>query len=228
MPRISRGCAVSNRSLSATSSSADRRVCMRGRPWVRVGVWHRESTEDPFRMLKRPDPYRKAASDHVRHRPDRPARRNPREPARRPARTPKASRAEAANLPKLAVSDRELADLEMIAVGALSPAHGLPGRGRLPLGPGLDAPDERPAVVDPGHALASTTTARTGSAAPPPWRSRAGEGGEPLAILRISEIYARDKAKEAVSVYRTDDPAHPGVARRQRRRATSASRASSR
>ena len=40
----------------------------------------------------------------------------------------------------------------------------------------------------------------------------AGEGGEPLAILRISEIYARDKAKEAVSVYRTDDPEHPGVA----------------
>ena len=62
-------------------------------------------------------------------------------------------RAEAANLPKLAVSDRELADLEMIAVGALSPLTGLPGRGRLPLGPGLDAPDERPAVVDPGHAL---------------------------------------------------------------------------
>ena len=40
----------------------------------------------------------------------------------------------------------------------------------------------------------------------------AGEGGEALGVLRVSEIYPRDKAKEAISVYRTDDPEHPGVA----------------
>ena len=35
--------------------------------------------------------------------------------------------AEAANLPKLVVGERELSDLEMLAVGALEPAHRVPG-----------------------------------------------------------------------------------------------------
>jgi len=38
------------------------------------------------------------------------------------------------------------------------------------------------------------------------------EGTAPLAVLRISQIYKRDRQKEAVAVYRTDDAEHPGVA----------------
>jgi sulfate adenylyltransferase len=33
----------------------------------------------------------------------------------------------------------------------------------------------------------------------------------PLAVLRVSERFARDKQKEALSIYRTDDLDHPGV-----------------
>ena len=120
-------------------------------------------------------------------------------------------RAEAANLPKLAVSDRELADLEMIAVGALSPLTGFQGEAdyhsvldsmHLTNGLPWSIPVTLSVDDDGAHRLGGAAAVAL----------TAGEGGEPLAILRISEIYSRDKAKEAVSVYRTDDPEHPGVA----------------
>jgi len=39
----------------------------------------------------------------------------------------------------------------------------------------------------------------------------AAEGSEPLAVLRISEIFKRDRAKEAQAVFQTEDLEHPGV-----------------
>jgi sulfate adenylyltransferase len=39
----------------------------------------------------------------------------------------------------------------------------------------------------------------------------AEEGGEPLAILDVAEIYQRDRQKEALGVFRTEDLEHPGV-----------------
>ena len=47
------------------------------------------------------------------------------------------------------------------------------------------------------------------------------EGAEPLAVLRIQQIFKRDKAKEALSVYRTEDPSTP-ASRRSTPRATTA------
>ena len=38
------------------------------------------------------------------------------------------------------------------------------------------------------------------------------EDGEPIAILQVQEKYGYDKAREATSVYGTNDAAHPGVA----------------
>jgi sulfate adenylyltransferase len=38
------------------------------------------------------------------------------------------------------------------------------------------------------------------------------ENGAPLATMKVSETYTIDKARECRSVYRTTDPAHPGVA----------------
>jgi sulfate adenylyltransferase len=119
-------------------------------------------------------------------------------------------RAEAANLPKLAVSDRELADLEMLAVGALSPLTGFQGEAdyhsildtmHLKSGPAWSIPVTLSVDEEGAHRLGGAEAVAL----------TAGEGGDPLAVLRVSEIYRRDKAKESQSVYRTDDLEHPGV-----------------
>jgi sulfate adenylyltransferase len=117
---------------------------------------------------------------------------------------------EAAHLPKLVVSERELSDLEMLAVGALSPLTGFQGQ------------DDYHSVLDTMHltngvpwaipvtlSLSDDEAHRLGGAGAV--ALRASEDAAPLAILRISQIYKRDKAKEATTVYRTDDAEHPGV-----------------
>jgi sulfate adenylyltransferase len=117
---------------------------------------------------------------------------------------------EAANLPKVVVSERELSDLEMLAVGALSPLTGFQGQ------------DDYHGVLDTMHltnglpwsipvtlSLSDDEAHRLGGA--DSVALLPAEGAAPLAILRLSQIFKRDKAKEATSVYRTDDAEHPGV-----------------
>ena len=118
--------------------------------------------------------------------------------------------AEAANLPKLVVGERELSDLEMLAVGALSPLTGFQGEAdyrsvldSMHLANGL--PWAIPVVLSVSEEQAHQFGSG-GSVALLP-----AEGADALAVLRVSETFKRDKAKEAVSVYRTDDTEHPGV-----------------
>ena len=118
--------------------------------------------------------------------------------------------AEAANLPKLVVGERELSDLEMLAVGALSPLTGFQGEAdyrsvldAMRLANGL--PWAIPVVLSVSEEQAHQFGSG-GSVALLP-----AEGADALAVLRVSETFKRDKAKEAVSVYRTDDTEHPGV-----------------
>ena len=103
-------------------------------------------------------------------------------------------RAEAANLPKLTVSDRELADLEMLAVGALSPLTGFQGEAdyhsildtmHLTSGLAWAIPVTLSVDEDGSHRLGGAESVAL----------CATEGGEPLAVLRVSEIYRRDKAE---------------------------------
>jgi sulfate adenylyltransferase len=119
-------------------------------------------------------------------------------------------RAEAANLPSVVVNDRELADLEMLAVGALSPLTGFQGEAdyhaildtmHLTNGLAWAIPVTLSVDEDGSHRLGGAESVAL----------CATEGGEPLAVLRISEIYRRDKAKESLAVYRTEDVEHPGV-----------------
>jgi sulfate adenylyltransferase len=118
--------------------------------------------------------------------------------------------AEAANLPKLVPNERELSDLEMLAVGALSPLTGFQGEAdyhavldSMHLTNGLAW--AIPVVLGVDEAQAHQLGGG-GSVALLP-----AEGAAPIAVLRVSGTFKRDKAKEAVAVYRTDEEAHPGV-----------------
>jgi sulfate adenylyltransferase len=120
------------------------------------------------------------------------------------------AREEAANHPKLVVNDRELSDLEMLAVGALSPLTGFQ--------------DEREyrSILETMHltnGLAWTipvTLSASEEDVKRIGRSNAvslvpADGGGPLAILELSETYKRDRSAEAQAVFGTEDLEHPGV-----------------
>ena len=109
----------------------------------------------------------------------------------------------ARNLPHLQVGQRELADVFMLAAGALTPVDAFVGRedyesivarGRLANG----APFTIPIVL------------RTAEA---PTAGRLGLfiGDRPVAILDVAEAYEADRPAEALAVYGTEDEAHPGV-----------------
>ena len=119
-------------------------------------------------------------------------------------------REEARNLPTLVVSERELSDLEMLAVGALSPLTGFPGEAdyhsvletmHLQNGVPWSIPVTLSVDEDGAHRLGGAEAVALVAA----------EGSDPLAVLRISEIFKRDRAKEATSVFGTEDLEHPGV-----------------
>ncbi len=123
---------------------------------------------------------------------------------------PDGLRAEAANLPKVVVSERELADLEMLAVGALSPLTGFQGERdyhsvleTMHLADGLAwaIPVVLSVTEDVAHRIGGAASIALVPA----------EDAAPIAVLRVTETFKRDKQKEAVSVYRTDDAEHPGV-----------------
>lgn len=114
-----------------------------------------------------------------------------------------ALRVEARRLPRLQVGPRELADVFMLAAGALSPVDAYMGsedyesviaRGRLANG----QPFTIPIVL-------------RADAAPAGERVGLFIGDRPVGILDVAEAYEADHAAEARAVYGTEDDAHPGV-----------------
>jgi sulfate adenylyltransferase len=120
------------------------------------------------------------------------------------------ARTEADHLPKLVVSERELSDLEMLAVGALSPLTGFVSEAdylsvldTMHLSNGLAW--SMPVTLSLTDEDVKRIGAGTSVALLP------AEGAPPLAIVDLAEVFKRDREKEALVVFGTEDLEHPGV-----------------
>src|SRR5438309_48220 len=116
---------------------------------------------------------------------------------------------EAEGLPKRELNARELSDVLMIAIGGYSPLQGFMGQAdyesvveKMRLANGL--PWSIPVTLS--LSVEESRSSKPGGALCLTYE------GEPLATLRVSEVFNRDKEHEAQQVYRTTDEAHPGVA----------------
>src|SRR5207244_2537009 len=113
-------------------------------------------------------------------------------------------------LPRVALTPRALADLDLIAVGGFSPLDGFLKKAdydsvveRMRLASGLpwsipitlSAPAAEASALQVGSEVALTDAQ-----------------GEIRAVLALQEVFERDLEREAELVYRTADAAHPGVA----------------
>jgi sulfate adenylyltransferase len=109
-------------------------------------------------------------------------------------------------LEQVALTSRELSDLDMLASGALSPLEGFMGR------------DDYESVVE-NMRLASglpwaLPVCLAVDEAPKADRVALGdESGRPLAVLDVEGVYEYDKEREAEQCFRTTEDEHPGVAR---------------
>jgi sulfate adenylyltransferase len=116
--------------------------------------------------------------------------------------------ADARSLPRVSLDERQVSDLDMIAVGAMSPLTGFMGARdyetvvkdmRLSGG----APWPFPITLRVSRDVAKSVGDRAALHAP---------DGKLLAVLDVAERFEGDRQEEARRVFRTDDPKHPGVA----------------
>jgi sulfate adenylyltransferase len=119
-------------------------------------------------------------------------------------------RERARSLRPVRVSSRERGDILMLGIGGFTPLDGFMGeadwRGaceRMQLGNGLFWPI--PITLSVDEATAATLNPGSEIALVDP------EDAQVLATMRVSEQYRIDKALECRHVFRTTDPAHPGV-----------------
>jgi sulfate adenylyltransferase len=111
---------------------------------------------------------------------------------------------------RLVLPEREQCDLELLAVGALSPLRSFMGEqdfhsvcDRMRLASGLPWSVPITCTVD------AATAAQIDRGQP----VALTDGQDRLlAVMSVRELYPHDKAKELAAVYGTSDPAHPGVA----------------
>jgi sulfate adenylyltransferase len=120
--------------------------------------------------------------------------------------------AEAEHHPKVRVSPRELSDLEMLAVGALSPLTGFQGEDEYrSILETMHLPNGLPWTIPVTLSLDDEELKRVGRSDQVTLLGLEGDD-VPLAVLRLSEVYKRDREKESTAVFGTTDLEHPGVA----------------
>jgi sulfate adenylyltransferase len=120
------------------------------------------------------------------------------------------ARARAASLPRLTVSSREKGDLIMLGIGGFTPLAGFMGRADWQ---GVcDTMRMADGTFWPIPVTLSTDEATAGSIAEGSEIALADpEDGGVLAVMTVAEKFGIDKRHECLSVFRTDDAAHPGV-----------------
>ncbi|MEG3902798.1 sulfate adenylyltransferase [Microcoleus sp. B4-C5] len=115
----------------------------------------------------------------------------------------------AESLPRVQLSDRSISDLQMIAIGALSPLKGFMNEAdyrsvvkqmRLSNGLPWSVPITLSVTEEVAAPLKAGTLVRLDT-----------QAGEFVGILELAEKYHYSKEEEAINVYRTDDIKHPGV-----------------
>jgi sulfate adenylyltransferase len=109
-------------------------------------------------------------------------------------------------LERIVLSEREVADLDMLASGALSPLEGFMG-----------TPDYERVLVEMRLASGlpwALPVCLSAERAPRGERVALGDrSGRLLAVLDVEEVFAYDTLEEAQLCFGTADPAHPGVSR---------------
>ena len=110
------------------------------------------------------------------------------------------------SLETVTISSRELADLDMIASGALSPLCGFMGR------EDYESVLENMRLTN-GFAWSLPVCLAVDEAPKGQRVALAGEDGTLYAVLDVAEVFDYDVKREAELCYRTTDGAHPGVAR---------------
>jgi sulfate adenylyltransferase len=117
---------------------------------------------------------------------------------------------EGGNRPRVTLSARQQADLDLIAVGALSPLDGFMDQAtyesvvehmRLPNGLAWSVPVTLAVRPDELAAAGSADEVEL-----------VDENGRFLGVLEVTGRFDTDQAREAKLVYRTEEEAHPGVA----------------
>jgi sulfate adenylyltransferase len=114
------------------------------------------------------------------------------------------------NRPRVTLSARQQADLDLIAVGAMSPLDGFMDRAayesvitdmRLPSGLAWSVPVTLGVAADELEGVGTASEVELVDAT-----------GRFLGVLEVTDRYETDPVREAKLVYGTDEEAHPGVA----------------